>query len=56
MNQEFKNNKISIRIDAPTFVLPFDQSGKEEIDLSEGDWAEYDEEAEEAVGIYEFKS
>ena len=32
------------------------QGGKEEIDLSEGDWAEYDEEAGEAVGIYEFKS
>ena len=31
-------------------------AGKEPIDLTEGDWAEYDEEGEESVGIYEFQS
>ena len=32
------------------------QGNKDAIDLSDGDWAEYDEEAEESVGIYEFSS
>ena len=31
-------------------------AGKDPIDLSEGDWADYDEDAEEDVGIYEFKT
>ena len=30
--------------------------GKEEVDLTEGDWAGFDEETQDAVGIYEFKS
>ena len=30
------------------------EGGKDPIDLSEGDWAEYDEEAEEELGIYSF--
>ena len=30
--------------------------GEEPVDLAEGDWAGYDEEAEESIGIYEFKS
>ncbi len=30
--------------------------GKDPIDLSDGDWADYDEDAEESVGIYEFSS
>ena len=32
------------------------EGGKDPIDLSEGDWADYDEEADEAVGIYGFTS
>ena len=32
------------------------EGGKDPIDLSEGDWAEYDEDGDEAVGIYEFAS
>ena len=32
------------------------QGGGEPIDLSEGDWADYDEDAEESVGIYSFSS
>ena len=30
--------------------------GEEPIDLTEGDWAGYDEEADESVGIYEFQA
>ena len=35
LEQDFKHNRVSIKIDAPTFVLPFDQSGKQEIEQSE---------------------
>ena len=33
-----------------------EQAGKEPINLEDGDWADYDEDAEEDVGIYEFQS
>ena len=33
-----------------------EEGGKEPIDLNEGDWAEYDERADEDVSIIEFKS
>ena len=32
------------------------EGNKDPIDLSEGDWADYDEQADESVGIYEFHS
>ena len=36
---------------------PFGTAGGEEpLDLQEGDWAGYDEDADESVGVYEFKS
>ena len=34
----------------------FGQESGEAIDLTEGDWAGYDENEEEEVGIFEFKS
>eukprot|EP00806_Schmidingerella_arcuata_P003851 Macronucleus_4492.p1 GENE.Macronucleus_4492~~Macronucleus_4492.p1 ORF type:complete len:168 (+),score=33.81 Macronucleus_4492:1-504(+) len=32
------------------------EGGRDPIDLSDGDWADYDEDGEESVGIYEFSS
>jgi len=50
---------------APTTFLPFShfscsgvESGQKfnEVDLSEGDWSDYDEKAGDTVGVYEFQS
>ena len=32
------------------------QGGRDPMDLDEGDWADYDEDADESVAIYEFSS
>ena len=32
------------------------EGGRDPIDLSEGDWADYDEAGDESVGIYQFQS
>jgi hypothetical protein len=34
LNAEFKRNKVDITIDAPTFVVPFKQSSRKEIESS----------------------
>ena len=35
MEADFRNNKIDIKIAAPTFVIPFDQTNHESIQGSE---------------------
>ena len=35
LNADFKCNKIDINIEAPTLILPFDQTSKETIEKSE---------------------